>query len=151
MNHVTISGNLTKDPQMMSTQGGTGILKFSVAVSDRKRNPQTGQWEDVAHFVDCVMFGKRTEPLSKMLKKGQRVYVDGKLSYSSWEKDGQKRSKIEVIANDVELPPRQQGGSYGQQGQQQGNYYGQAQNANQGGSQGFSGGGYDQYDSDIPW
>ena len=86
------------------TGSGTQILSFGVAVNDRRRNPQTNEWEDVPNFVDCVVFGARAEPLSRFLSKGSKVAVEGKLRYSSWEtKDGQRRSKLEVIAEDIEF------------------------------------------------
>lgn len=108
INHVVIAGNLTRDPELKVTQSGTSVLSFGMAVNDSRRNPQTGEWEDVPNFVDCIVFGNHAEALSKMLRKGMKVTVDGKLHYSSWERDGQKRSKLEVIVNNVELPPRQQ-------------------------------------------
>jgi single-strand DNA-binding protein len=123
INRVNISGNLTRDPEMRATQAGTQILTFGVAVNDRRRNPQTGEWEDYPNYIDCVVFGNRAEPLSRFLSKGTKVAVEGKLRWSQWERDGQKRSKIEVIVDEVELPSRpQQGGDgysqggYGQPG-----------------------------------
>lgn len=122
INRVVISGNLTRDPELRSTQSGTSIMTFGVAVNDRRRNPQTLEWEDYPNFIDCVVFGARTEFLSRVLRKGLKVVVEGKLRYSSWEKDGVRRSKIEVIADDIDfVSPRQQSG-YGQ-----GNYESQPQ------------------------
>ena len=123
INRVNISGNLTRDPELRSTAGGMPILAFGVAVNDRRRNPQSGEWEDVPNFIDCVVFGARAEPLSRFLSKGSKVAVEGKLRYSSWEaKDGSKRSKLEVIVDEVEfLSPRSQqagGAPAFQQGQQ---------------------------------
>ncbi|MBM6676035.1 single-stranded DNA-binding protein [Olsenella uli] len=128
INRVNISGNLTRDPELRMTGSGTQILAFGVAVNDRRRNPQSGEWEDVPNFIDCVVFGARAEPLSRFLSKGSKVAVEGKLRYSSWEtKDGQKRSKLEVVVDEVEfLSSRggQQGGGAPafQQGQQAGAY-----------------------------
>ena len=107
INRVNISGNLTRDPELRAAQGGTQILTFGVAVNDRRRNPQSGEWEDVPNFIDCVVFGNRAEPLSRFLSKGQKVAIEGKLRWSQWEKDGQKRSKIEVIVDECELMARQ--------------------------------------------
>lgn len=103
INVVNISGNLTRDPELRRTTGGTAILGFGVAVNDRRKNQQTGEWEDYPNFVDCTMFGTRAEKLAGMLAKGTKVCILGKLRYMSWEKDGQRRSKIEVIADDIEL------------------------------------------------
>ena len=124
INRVIISGNLTRDPELRRTQSGMAIMSFGVAVNDRRRNQQTGEWEDYANFVDCTMFGNRAESLSNYLSKGTKVAIEGKLRYSSWEREGQRRSKLEVIVDEVEfLSPRQQGGQsmggqqYGQYGQ----------------------------------
>lgn len=104
INRVNISGNLTRDPELRATGSGTQILSFGVAVNDRRRNPQTGEWEDVPNFVDCVVFGARAEALARLLSKGAKVAVEGKLRYSSWEaKDGGRRSKLEVVVDEVEF------------------------------------------------
>ena len=97
INRVNISGNLTRDPELRATQGGMQVLGFGVAVNDRRRNQQTGEWEDYPNFVDCTMFGNRAEAVSRYLSKGTKVAIEGKLRYSSWEKDGQRRSKLEVM------------------------------------------------------
>ena len=111
INRVNISGNLTRDPEVRMTSGGTQVLSFGVAVNDRRRNPQTGEWEDYPNFVDCTMFGSRAEAVSRYLAKGSKVAIEGKLRYSSWERDGQRRSKLEVIVDEIEFMSR------GQQGQ----------------------------------
>ena len=125
INRVNISGNLTRDPELRVTSGGTQVLSFGVAVNDRRRNPQTGEWEDYPNFVDCTMFGTRAEAVSRYLSKGAKVAIEGKLRYSSWERDGQRRSKLEVIVDEIEFMSRGQQGdaggyapapSYGQQG-----------------------------------
>lgn len=109
INRVNISGNLTRDPELRSTTSGTQVLSFGVAVNDRRRNAQTGDWEDVPNFVDCVVFGARAEALSRFLSKGSKVAIEGKLRYSSWERDGQRRSKLEVVVDDLEfMSPRGQ-------------------------------------------
>lgn len=104
INRVNISGNLTRDSELRMTASGTPILNFGIAVNDRRKNQQTGEWEDVPNFVDCVLFGKRAESLADILRKGLKVSLEGKLRYSSWStKDGQNRSKIEVAVDDIEL------------------------------------------------
>jgi single-strand DNA-binding protein len=105
INRVCISGNLTRDPELKALPSGTSVLELGVAVNDRRKN-QDGEWEDYPNYVDCSLFGKRAESLSKYLSKGQKVTIAGKLHYSSWEKDGQKRSKLSVIADDVEFMSR---------------------------------------------
>ena len=117
INRVTISGNLTRDPELRTTQGGMAVMGFGVAVNDRRKNQQTGEWEDVPNFVDCTMFGSRAASVAKFLSKGAKVAIEGKLRWSQWEKDGQKRSKLEVIVDDIEFLGR--GNSGGQQHKQQ--------------------------------
>ena len=106
INKVMITGNLTRDPELRATGSGTQILHFGVAVNDRRRNQQTGEWEDYPNFVDCVVFGARAEPLSRFLTKGSKVAIEGKLRYSSWEaKEGGRRSKLEVVVDDRKERP----------------------------------------------
>ncbi len=103
INRVIISGNLTRDPDLRSTATGMPVLGFGVAVNDRRKNAQTGEWEDYPNFIDCTMFGQRAQSLSNYLSKGTKVAIEGKLRWSQWERDGQKRSKIEVIVDDLEF------------------------------------------------
>lgn len=103
INRVIVSGNLTREPGLRSTASGSQVLSFGMAVNDRRKNPQTGVWEDCPNFIDCTVFGARAEALSRLLSKGAKVAVEGKLRWSQWESSGQKRSKIEVIADEVEL------------------------------------------------
>lgn len=108
INRVNITGNLTRDPELRATAGGTQMLAFGVAVNDRRRNQQTGEWEDVPNFVDCIVFGSRAEAVSRFISKGSKVAVEGKLRYSSWEtKEGQRRSKLEVIVDEIDFLSRQ--------------------------------------------
>lgn len=127
INRVSISGNLTRDPELRSTASGMAVLGFGVAVNDRRKNQQTGEWEDVPNFVDVTMFGNRAQAVSQYLAKGMKVAIDGRLRYSSWEKDGQKRSKLEVIAEEIEFMSRQGNGN-GAMAQQPTNYPAQQQN-----------------------
>lgn len=122
INRVNISGNLTRDPELRATASGTQVLSFGVAVNDRRRNPQTGEWEDYPNFVDCTMFGTRAEAVSRYLSKGSKVAIEGKLRYSSWERDGQRRSKLEVIVDEIEFMSR--GGGQGDYGNAGGGSYG---------------------------
>lgn len=104
INRVVITGNLTRDPELRRNGSGMAILNLGVAVNDRRKNQQTGQWEDVPNFVDCVMFGSRAEAVANYLAKGMKVSIEGKLRYSSWtSKDGNKRSKIEVAVDEIEF------------------------------------------------
>ena len=123
INRVIISGNLTRDPELRSTAGGTSVLGFGVAVNDRRKNQQTGEWEDFPNLIDCTLFGARADALKRYLSKGTKVTIEGKLRWSQWERDGQKRSKIEVIVDELEFMSSRNsdaqyssGQSYGQQG-----------------------------------
>lgn len=102
INHVAITGNLTREPELRNTQNGTAVLSFGIAVNDRRKS-SSGQWEDVPNFFECVTFGNRATALGDILTKGMKVSISGKLHYSSWENDGQKHSKVDIIANEVEL------------------------------------------------
>lgn len=102
VNQVSVTGNLTREPELRGTQGGTAVLSFGIAVNDRRKNA-SGNWEDVPNFFECVTFGNRATALSDILTKGMKVSIAGKLHYSSWEKDGQKHSKVDIIANEIEL------------------------------------------------
>lgn len=108
INKVMISGNLTRDAELRSTQGGSSVLKLGVAVNDRRKNPNTGEWEDVPNFIDCTLFGRRAESLAQYLVKGTKVAVEGRLHYSSWEdrQTGQKRSKLDVNVDEIEFMSR---------------------------------------------
>lgn len=110
INRVNITGNLTRDPELRATAGGTQILSFGVAVNDRRKNPQTGAWEDVPNFVDCIVFGQRAEAVSRFISKGSKVAIEGKLRFSSWEtKDGDRRSKLEVVVDEIDFLSRANG------------------------------------------
>lgn len=126
INRVVVSGNLTRDPELRATPGGTQVLGFGVAVNDRRRNQQTGEWEDYPNFIDCTMFGNRAEALSRILRKGMKVAIEGKLRYSSWEdkNGGGRRSKVEIIPDEVVLMSQNPNGQqapqqYAPQGYQQ--------------------------------
>ena len=104
INKVIITGNLTRDCEVAATAGGTSVLKMGVAVNDRRKNQRTGEWEDVPNYIDCVMFGSRADAVSRYLGKGSKVAIEGKLRWSQWEtSDGSKRSKLEVIVDEIEF------------------------------------------------
>ena len=103
INRVIATGNLTRDPELRTTVSGTPVMGFGIAINDRRKNSQTGEWEDYPNFVDCTVFGNRADALSKFLRKGMKIAIEGKLRWSQWEKDGQKRSKIELIVDEVEV------------------------------------------------
>jgi single-strand DNA-binding protein len=87
------------------------VLGMGIAVNDRRKNPTTGEWEDYPNFIDCTMFGARAESVSRFLSKGSKVAIEGKLRWSQWEREGQKRSKIEVIVDEIEFMTSRDSGS----------------------------------------
>ena len=104
INRVVLTGNLTRDAELKQTAGGMAIVKMRVAVNDRRKDSATGQWGDYANYIDVVMFGTRAESVSRFLTKGKQIGVEGKLHWHEWESEaGQKRSAVEVYADDIEL------------------------------------------------
>ena len=107
VNSVSITGNLTRDPELKATAGGTGVLSMGVAVNERRKDPATGEWGDYPTYVDCVVFGNRAEALARILAKGAKVAVHGRLRQDRWQdQDGRSRSRIEVVADEVDLMQR---------------------------------------------
>lgn len=103
INRVIIEGNLTRDVEMRATTNGTAVAGFTVAVNEKRRNQQTGKLDDAPVFVKCSLFGIRAEKLSKYLLKGTKVTIDGKLRYSQWTKDDEKRHELSVIVDQLEF------------------------------------------------
>lgn len=151
INSVSISGNLTRDCELRTTQNGTQILTFTVAVNDRRKD-QNGKWVDVPNYIDCCIFGNRAESVSRFISKGSKVSCHGKLRWSQWEKDGSKRSKIEVIVDEIEFMSQSKA-RHEQQTQQPNNYTNQYQNAANTGAQASQNGFQQQqyYDEDCPF
>lgn len=115
INKVMVTGNLTRDPELRATPSGTALLRFTVAVNDRRKNTRTGEWEDYPNFIGCVVFGDRAAGLSRILAKGMKVAVDGKLRFSSWQdKEGNRRSKLEVVVDDLDFLSKRGGQQQGQ-------------------------------------
>ena len=106
INKVLISGNLTRDAEIRATNTGSAVLSFTVAVNDRRRD-QDGEWRDFPNYVDCSLFGKRATAIEQYMTKGIKVAIEGKLRFSKWERDGEKRSKLEVIVDEIEFMSRQ--------------------------------------------
>lgn len=116
MNKVFLIGNLTKDPEMRSTQSGVAVCNFTIAVNRRFRNQQTGQQE--TDFLNIIAWRQLAELCSKYLAKGRKVAVTGSIQTRTYEaKDGSKRSTFDIVADEVEFltPQNQQGGEHGAQ------------------------------------
>jgi len=99
-NQVILMGNLTRDPELRQTPNGQNVVSFSLALN-RSYKDSSGEWQEVTDYVDCVAWAGLAERVAQYLTKGRRAMVVGRLQSRSWEQDGQKRSKVEVLANDV--------------------------------------------------
>src|ERR1700730_15330698 len=100
VNQVTLLGNLTRDPELRQTPNGQNVVSFSLALN-RSYKDASGEWQEATDYIDCVAWGPLAERVSQYLTKGRRCLVQGRMQSRSWEQDGQKRSKVEVLANDV--------------------------------------------------
>ena len=100
LNQVTLMGNLTRDPELRQTPSGQNVCSFSLALN-RSYKDQSGEWQEATDYIDIVAWGPLGERVSQYLHKGSRTLVQGRLQSRSWEQEGQKRSKVEVLASDV--------------------------------------------------
>lgn len=107
INSVVIVGNLTRDPELKTLPSGAQVCELGVAVNERIKRGD--QWEDYANFFDVSVFGGQATSCANYLSKGRQVAVKGRLRQSRWEKDGAKRSKVAIVAEDVQfIGPRDQ-------------------------------------------
>lgn len=103
MNVVVVTGNLTRDPELRSTPGGTSVCKLRVAVNSRRKNPH-GEWVDKPNYFDVTVWGGQGENCANYLSKGRPVAIEGRLDWREWEdKEGGKRQSVEIIANSVQF------------------------------------------------
>ncbi len=101
-NHVTFTGNITRDPELRFTPSGAAVANFGLAVNRSWKNQQTNEWEEEVTFLDVVCWRQLAENVAESITKGTRVTVIGRLDQRSWETDaGEKRSKLEVVADEV--------------------------------------------------
>ena len=114
-NKVTLMGNLTRDPETRQTPSGQSVTNFSLAVN-RTWKGQDGSQQEAVSFIDCVCWGKAGEIIAQYMQKGRPILVSGRLDQRSWEQDGNKRSKVEVVVEDFNFiggGGGDGGGSYG--------------------------------------
>lgn len=111
-NKVTLMGNLTRDPETRQTPNGQSVTNFALAVN-RTWKGQDGQTQEQVSFIDCVAWGKTGEVIAQYMQKGRPILVSGRLDQRSWEQDGQKRSKVEVIVEDFNFVGGGDGGNSG--------------------------------------
>lgn len=109
LNQVTLMGNLTRDPELRQTPNGQNVTSFSLALN-RAYKDAGGEWQEVTDYIDIVCWGPLAERVAQYLSKGRRCLVQGRLQSRSWEQDGAKRSKVEVLANDVTFLDSRGGG-----------------------------------------
>jgi len=150
INRVVLVGRLTRDAELKSISSGQAVCKFSIAVNRARKVGD--QWEEEANFFDIVLWGKRGEALSQYLTKGKTIGVDGELRQDRWQQDGQNRSKVEIIANNVQFL----GGNPGSSGSGGGSDYESRRPQGQGQGQGQSwqsgdGPAEDSFADDIPF
>jgi single-strand DNA-binding protein len=100
LNQVTLMGNLTRDPELRQTPTGQNVTSFSLALNRAYKSPN-GEWQEATDYIDCVCWGPLAERVAQYLSKGRRALVQGRLQSRSWEQDGAKRNKVEVLAFDV--------------------------------------------------
>ena len=101
-NRVILVGNLTRDPELKWLQSGTAVCEIGMAMND-KRKDDIGQWVDDVLFVDVTLWAKTAEVAAEYLRKGAPVLIEGRLKYDTWEKDGQKRSKLRVVGERMQM------------------------------------------------
>ncbi|MDR2923979.1 MAG: single-stranded DNA-binding protein [Treponema sp.] len=129
INHVVLVGRLTRDAELKSIASGQAVCKFSIAVNRRRKNGE--QWEDEPNFFDIVVWGRQGESLHQYLVKGKLIGVDGELRQDRWQQDGQNRSKVEIVANNIQLLGGNTGGGSGGGGASYGGgSYGGGNNSN---------------------
>ena len=114
INRVVLVGNLTRDPELKHTPGGTAVTSLRIAVNGRKKD-ETGQWVDKPNYFSVSVFGNQAESCAQYLAKGRPVAVDGRLDWREWQaQDGSKRQSVEIIADSVQfLGSRGEGGEGG--------------------------------------
>ena len=153
LNHVVLIGRLTRDAELKAIASGQSVCKFSIAVNRRRKNGD--QWEDEANFFDIVVWGRQGESLHQYLVKGKMVAVDGELRQDRWQQDGQNRSKVEVVANNLQLLGGNSGGGGGNSGYSSQNNAPAASQGqgwqSQGGNQGSAAPAEDGFADDIPF
>jgi single-strand DNA-binding protein len=110
-NRVILVGNLTRDPEIRYIPSGTAVCDIGLAVNEKYKNAK-GEWVEQATFVDVVLWARTAEVASEYLSKGSQVLVEGRLKLDTWEKDGEKKSKLRVVCDRmVMVGPRQGGGA----------------------------------------
>lgn len=111
-NKVTLMGNLTRDPELKSTPSGQSVASFSLAVNRSWKNA-SGETQEAVDYIDCNAWGKAGEIITQYMQKGRPILISGRLQQRSWEQEGQKRSKVEVVVEDFNFIGGGEGGGSG--------------------------------------
>lgn len=102
INRVTLTGNLTRDPEIRNLPSGTAVCDLRVACNGRRRNSE-GQWEDDPNYFNVTVWGPQGENCARYLSKGRGVAIDGRLRWREWETEGQKRQAVDIVAETVQF------------------------------------------------
>ena len=145
INHVVLVGRLTRDAELKYTTGGQAVCKFSVAINRPKKVGE--KWEEEANFFDIVLWGRQGEAINQYLLKGKVVGIEGELRQDRWQQDGQNRSRIEVVARNIQLL----GGNSGAASPSGSASYGSGSSFPPGGQSGTQASGDDGFTDDIPF
>ena len=111
-NRVVLMGNLTRDVELRHLQSGTAVADVALAINDRRKSP-SGEWVEDTSFIEVTLWGRTAEVASQYLSKGSSMLVEGRLKQETWEKDGQKRSKVKVICEKMQMLGGRGGGGGG--------------------------------------
>ena len=104
INRVVLVGNLTRDPELRHTGGGTPVCSLRIAVNTRRKDNATGEWTDKPNYFDITVWGNQAESCNTYLAKGRPVAIDGRLEWREWEaQDGTKRQAVEIVADNVQF------------------------------------------------
>jgi single-strand DNA-binding protein len=113
INRVVLTGNLTRDPELRSTQGGTAVCSLRVACNTRRKDA-SGEWVDKPNYFDVTVWGKQGENAANYLQKGRPVAIDGRLEWREWQdREGNKRQSVDIIADSVQFLGSREGGENG--------------------------------------
>ena len=114
-NRVVLLGNITRDIEVKYLQSGMAVTELGLAVNDRRKNQQ-GEWVEETTFVDITLWGRTAEVAGEYLGKGSQVLIEGRLKLDTWETDGQKRSKLRVVGERMQMLGGKGGGGGGSGG-----------------------------------
>ncbi len=116
LNKVLLIGRLTRDPETRSLKSGTSVVSFGLAVNRTYTRQESNERVEETCFVDCEAWGRTGETIARYMKKGRQIFLEGRLKFDSWEKDGQKQSKLRLVVENFQFIDSQGGGEGGEGG-----------------------------------